>query len=235
MAYLTQSMDDPDLKSSLSDRSGEEGIYHIVVKELQRRYDRPRVIHRNYVETMTSLTPIKHTRARYAKLADTLEKTLQGFIRLKGENCQQIMTTITENLLPDISKHYWGERTIKCREVPPVEELIDFLRERADQAEEEEASRPKHPPEQKKGGKSNHFKQRAAVNVSAPQQNSTPTPQQQQRSSGPQRKASMRAPYPQTRYPCKLCNEYHYLFLCSTFEKMTITQRKEHVCAHRTA
>ena len=145
MAYLTQSMDDPELKRSLSDRSGEDGIYHIMVKELQRRYDRPRVMHRKYVETMKSLTTIKPTRAVYAQLADTLDNTLKGFIRLKGENCRQIMTTMAECVLPNTAKHYWSERTIKCRDVPPVEELIEFLRERADQAEEEEASQSKQP------------------------------------------------------------------------------------------
>ena len=164
MAYLTQSMDDPDLKRSLSDRSGEDVIYHIMVKELQRRYDRPRVMHRKYVETMKSLTTIR------AKFADTLENTLNGFIRLKGENCRQIMTTMAESVLPDIAQHYWSERTIKCREVPPVEELIEFYRERGDHAVEEEASRPRQLPAEKKGGRSNSFKQKAGVNVSAPQQ-----------------------------------------------------------------
>ena len=92
--------------------------------------------------------------------------------------------------------------------------------------------------DQKKSGKYHHPKQKASVNVASPQpakQAHSPQPKraqsppQQSRGSTPQRRSAGGSPFIPTRYPCKLCNEHHYLYSCSQFEQLTVPQRKEHI------
>ena len=87
LAYLKQSMDDPELKRSISDHSDEDGAYDNIVRELQDRFDRPRIMHKMYCESMRTMTTNKNTRAGITQLADTVTAIFNGFVCLKGENC----------------------------------------------------------------------------------------------------------------------------------------------------
>ena len=180
------------------------------------------------------------------KFADTLFDAVNGICRLEQEGIKAVATSLAVSLLPDQIRMDWENRTEESREVPCVMDLIEFIRKKSDNPMYKEKP-SQHPTEQKRGGRNQHSRQKASVNVSTPQPAkqathqqpqhapSAPSPQpssQPSQQSHHQRKAPAGSQYPPTRYPCKLCSEHHYLYVCSAFEKLTAAQRKEHVISN---
>ena len=148
---------------------------------------------------------------------------------------------LTDPDFHDRDNHVQGAQDLlewPARDVPPIEDLLKFLRRKADQAEEEEIPLTRHQSEKPKN-KHQSSKQRGSVHVATPQTASHPPPYQApqpatvqttpppQRGRGAQHK--QKTAYPPCRYVCPLCTENHYAFSCSIFENYTVAQRKEHV------
>ena len=128
--------------------------------------------------------------------------------------------------------------------MPPIEDLLKFLRRKADQAEEEEIPLTRRQSE-KPNNKHQSSKQRGSVHVATPQTASHPPPYQApqpatvqttpppQRGRGAQHK--QKTAYPPCRYVCPLCTENHYAFSCSIFENYTVAQMLESIAYAPTA
>ena len=90
--------------------------------------------------------------------------------------------------------------------------------------------RAKSPPQPRKNASNNSApgQQRPISPQRSEQSNSRQAPQQT-RNNGSGSSQQWSQSYPPCRYPCGLCNAYHFLHLCNTFLEMTVSQRREHV------
>ena len=151
---------------------------------------------------MKSLAPNLHTRAGMKELISQVTTILNGFIRLKAENCRQILTSMTEAVMDPKLRTLWNQRTDKLKDTPPVEDLLLFIKEQADQLEDvaiptptQQQERRARPPQPKYQGSTN-----SAVTPTLPP-STRPAPQ---RTSNP---LPARSIYSTTNYVCSVCQE----------------------------
>ena len=195
-----------------------------------------------YLHSVTNMSPVKTSQASLTEYADTLRESFDGLIRLKQTEAQFVLTSLAVGYLPDKIRMAWEEKTEASKTVPSVEELITFVRRKADNPLYAEKSAGSSYTTDKR----NHRQQvkpkgsaHVAVSqpVKAPAQQPAPQPVVQQsdqppaanRGSNQRNRSSLHTP---CRYNCPNCNEFHYAFSCSVFKRMPVTQRKEHVRTH---
>ena len=137
-------------------------------------------------------------------------------------------------------KHEWLTHTAKTTTTPPVEQVLQFIRERADQAEGEETVTSKHSNERNRNPKPSHHKNRGSHATAAPTQPVQSNPMTQVAlttpASSPQPnrgfQQGVRNEYPPCKYSCPLCPTNHYSFHCDIFKRYTPRQRLTHVQTH---
>ena len=226
LTYLVQAMQDTRVKSELAERLEEPGAYSKILSELQAEHDKPRWMHRRYCDQMKSLATNPHTREGMKLLISQVTVILNGFIRLKAENCRQILTSMTEAVMDTQLRALWNQRTDAKRTTPPIEELLQFIKDQADQMEDDTSTSTFKSPS---GDKVRHrqgpkYKGSAHSVVN-------PLPTSQSRGSQPKSNQSsyLRPTSTQPSSPCSLCHGGHPLFYCPTFEGYSVSQWKEHV------
>ena len=228
LTYLVQAMEDPRVKSELSERLDEPGAYAKILSELESEHDKPRWMHRRYCESMKTLAPNPHTREGMKQLISQVTVILNGFIRLKGENCRQILTSVTEAIMDPQLRALWNQRTDTRKTTHPIEELLQFIKDQADQLEDDSgAATPKST-----GGEKARYLQ-GQRHKGSTHSVVSPLPSGQMKVSQPKQgyQSYSRPPSTNVSSTCSLCQGGHHLFYCPTFEGYTVAQRKEHVMA----
>ena len=119
MTYLVQAMNDPRVKADFSERMDEDGAYQKILKELEEEHDKPRWMHRRYCEAMKNLSTNQHTREGMKNLISQVTVILNGFIRLKSENCRHILTSLVEAVMDGQLRALWNQRTDKQKTTHP--------------------------------------------------------------------------------------------------------------------
>ena len=198
-------------------------------KSLDEEHDKPRWMHRRYCEEMKNLSTNPHTREGMKSLISQVTVILNGFIRLKADNCRHISTSMVEAVMDTQLRSLWNQRTDKTKTTPPIEDLLQFIRDQADQLEDDPAlaarqhshqeKRVKHQQNQRYTGSTHSVVSTLPVSSNRGSQQS----QQHQQSS------SSRQPFTSNSSTCSLCQGSHHLFYCPTFEGYSVSQRKEHV------
>ena len=123
-----------------------------------------------------------------------------------------------------------GRHTEKRKDIPSVEELIDYIKMKSAQAPEEASPAPARQPAGKSRAKPQQPKYRGSTNtVAAP---TVSTPSSNTPSKGKGGSYTQKSSYPQCRYVCPLCADNHYAWLCTLFEQFSVVQRKDHVKKH---
>ena len=231
LTYLLKAMKDTVMRNSYSERVDDEGAYTAIIAELQAEFDRPRWMHRRYCESMRTLTTNPHTREGLKELVSKVTTIYKGFIRLKGEHCKHILTSMTEAVMDKELRALWNQRTDKLRETPPIEDLLTFIKDQADQmdhVEGAEVSRPHRQHPEKNKSKLPKHRQRGSTNVTTSSPSSAPS----QPAPNPAVINTAQAPRTAPRYSCPLCTDQHYPYQCSSFNEYSLTQRKKHVQDH---
>ena len=224
LTYLVQAMLDPRVKAEFSERLDEPGAYQKILKELEEEHDKPRWMHHRYCEAMKNLSTNPHTREGMKNLISQVNVILNGFIRLKGEDCRYILTSMTEAVLDPQLRALWNQRTDTKKTTPPIEELLQFVKDQSDLLEDESASSITKTNQEKKakGHQFHKFKGSTHSVVSPVPVVKGSQPKQVQQSYS-------RPPFTNNTSACSLCQGAHHLFYCPTFEGYTVLQRKEHV------
>ena len=150
MTYLVQAMADPRVKADFSERMDEDNAYKKILKELDEEHDKPRWMHRRYCESMKNLSTNPHTREGMKSLISQVTVILNGFIRLKAENCRHILTSMVEAVMDGQLRALWNQRTDKQKTTPPIEDLLQFIKDQADQLEDSSSSISNHNSHQEK-------------------------------------------------------------------------------------
>ena len=172
---------------------------------------------------MKALEPNTHTREGMKQLISKVNVILNGFIRLKGEDCRTILTSFTEGVMDPELRALWNQRTDSQKTTPPIEELLQFIKDQSDQLEDEVTSSAS--PISTKGVRHRQMpKYRGSTN-------SVVAPVPSQRGSQPKtNQPSVKRSF-SSQSSCPLCQGGHPLFFCPTFEGFNVSLRKEKVMA----
>ena len=236
LTYLLQAMQDPRVKKDLSERMEEPNAYQTFITELESTHDKPRWMHRRYVDRMVKMTT--HTRTREGLMAFLAEGQAikNGLTRLKGGDIDHVLTSIMELNMEPSTRALWNQKTTSTKTTPTVDNLFSFIKDEADQMDDQTAKEKVRPKQMNKKGSVNH------VQGSVPQQgyqhNATPyqpnaTPYQPQQR-GKQRSNNTPVHYgdrPPSTVSCYLCNGPHTMYYCPTFGSLSVPDRKGKVVA----
>ena len=225
--HLVQALKDPVQKTTYAERMDEVDAYNKLIKELTAKYDKPRWMHRNYCQKLKDLTTNQHNREGLTQLVGQVTQIYSGLQRLKATDAKHILTSLTESIMDVKLKELWYQRTDTIKETPPIEDLLEFITAQANQLEEVPSKIAKPGKDHyfdKKKIQQSKYKGSSHVTVPTSSQRSKPARQQQNVYSGQAEN---------TNYTCSVCQEGHLLFYCPLFKAYTITQRKEHIVAHK--
>ena len=234
LSYLRQAQKDVPLYNQICQNVTNGDSYEKVVAGLQDQFDRPREVHRIHVDNVMKMQPVKATRSSLMACATTLQGSIDGLTRLKQADAHSIFTTMVEPLLPEKVKNQWEEMTVDKKTVPPVEELIAFLRKRSAMPQYAEKIPSSTPSAEKKPFKQQN-RHKGSVHVASsspaqpPAQQPEPKPSNQGKSQSYRNKSQS---FPPCRYTCPGCSEAHYAYACKQFKEKSLLQRKEYVQAH---
>ena len=234
LSYLRQAQKDIPLYNQICQNIANGDSYEKVVAGLQDQFDRPREVHRIYVDNIAKMQAVKPTRSSLMACATTLQSSIDGLTRLKQLDAKYIFTTMVEPLLPEKVKNQWEEATVDRKTVPPVEELITFLRKRSAMPQYADKPPSTTPAEKKPFKQQNRHKGSVHVASSSPAQ-PTPQPSEPRQPSYPSKNSGYKSklqPFSHCRYTCPSCKEQHYAYACLQFKEKTLAQRKEYVQLH---
>ena len=157
------------------------------------------------------------------ELLTKVDSIYKGFNRLKKGDIQYILTSAIEEVMGKEIRALWNQRTDGIKEIPPIEELVKFIKAQADQMDQLQKPEPTKAPRHQGERKQQPFrqKQRGTANVST----SSSVPASNQPAPQPPQTTQSSKP----RYSCPLCPEQHYPYQCSHFNQFSLTQRKKHV------
>ena len=218
LTYLLQAMQDPVVKHDMAERLDEPGAYAKIMDELTHTHDKPRWMHRKYVEQLRKMESRPHTREGLRLLLSESHAILNGLNRLKGGDINVILTSTLEAVMAPATRSLWNQQTHTLKNTPLVDEMFSFLKDQADQLDDTS----------NKGDKVRQRqlpKQRGSVNSMT---GSTPY---NDRGSKPRQNHQYNDRQSSPMNPCFNCQGDHALFYCPTFKGLAIPQRREKVIA----
>ena len=254
LALLTDLVADPALHEYMvTVNDGEPGRYDEAVKYLTQRFNRPRELHAIHCIALATLPAIKGSPAELSATADSLHSAVSGLRRTGFTSLDQIATSLAVSVLPDSLRQLWENLTAAQKDVPNVDDFIEFLRTKATMANKVQKVGTSFAPSQQKPHNTKREKPRGRqsgqqdgrVHVTAPQaepeqqQQQRPAQRQQQRPAQPRQQgrgqsrngnnsSSSYTPNPCT-VSCNLCQQMHYVFACRVFKEMNVVARRQHV------
>ncbi len=86
---------------------------------------------------MKTLAANPHTREGMKQLISQVTVIQNGLVRLKAAESKYILTSLDPEL-----RALWNQRTDSKKNTPPIEELLQFIKDQADQMEDNTASKP---------------------------------------------------------------------------------------------
>ena len=213
--YLRQAIPDPELQLLLHSPAETSDFYLEVVEELKERFDKTREIHKLLSRTLVDLTSPKQTRTDLRKLVDLVKRTISSLKATGQYDIDSLLSSIVFSILPSRLQTSWAQHSKKQKKVPPISQLLTFLRDHAETLPSTGPPLPaatpaepssKKPFTRKPDWKQDHHKPKCVHSV-------TPT-----------------SSY---RWECILCKpEKHPLHLCPNWATLTVLQRLGHVQTH---
>ena len=119
LGYLRQAQQDPELKRRISENIDNGDKYEDVIAKFRQHFDRPRQMHRIYVQQILQLSQVKPTRSSILDCASTVQSAMNGLKRLEQWDAPSIFTSIIENLLPTQLRAKWADDTISSKKCLP--------------------------------------------------------------------------------------------------------------------
>ena len=131
LAYLREAIRDP-MTSPLLYRSSSSPTQY-GDQPLIARYDRKHLIHKNYSLALANCNFItKGTEEEIRSLVDTAEHNLSGLKETGQGDLNTFLTSIFETKLPKRLHESWREYSKDSKTVPPIQDLLKFLKEKMD-------------------------------------------------------------------------------------------------------
>ena len=220
LIYLRKAIIHQPTRDLLDAPREEEDSYAEVVRELKRRFDLPKEVHKTLVQRIINLTLIRDTQEEIMGLMDAVRKALLSLKRTGSYCLESFMTSVVYLILPRKLQVLWEQHTKKDKKVIDVFTMLDFFTEHAGtltpaslrqshQASKSDPSdkRSRHPGTRKVDTQTQ--KQKTYVHV-----NST-------------------AAATSYKWDCPICpGDKHPLYKCPKWLGYSVTQRLEHVRNH---
>ena len=209
--YLRKAVTDPDIQLLLHSPTETPDMYLDVVQELKTRFNKTREIHRHLTKSLVSTPSPKQTRVELRRLADTVKRTIDSLKSTKYYDLDSFMIYL---ILPSRLQTLWDQHTKKDKGVPPVQQLLLFIRDHA------ETLPSTHPPPAEKAtdpGRKPHKKF-----------------DKKEQYQHPKTKGNIHVVTPADayRWECSLCRpDKHPLHVCPKWSSFNINQRLGHIQA----
>ena len=224
LKLFRDAMQDKTLKVQIANCISQGMAYQKVVQEVTDQFDNPRAQHKICLERAWELKPMVSTKTSMLTVVNEMQRIITGLEKLGSYDAPSILTHMVEKLLPPDLYEKWDELTSSVRKVPPIERLLQFLKERAFMSQYNRAtpapSAAAAP--SPKAAKPKIIKQKTGYSASSHPVTTTPV---ETTPATPTPKSN----YPPCRYQCQLCPEKHYPYNCSIFKSKTPSQRKAYV------
>ena len=198
LIYLRKAVKDPDTQNLLHSPSETPEMYQEVVKELHSRFNRTREIHRNLTQSLLQLPTVKQTRLDLKRLVDSVKRTIDSIKNTGHYDIDAFLTSLVYLSLPSRLQTLWEQSSKKQKGVPPVDQLLTFIREHAGTL----------PSTQPNSGKA----------VEPPEKRTPRRPEKRQDHHSQRQKSNVLVvtPAPSYKWECALCKpEKHPLYICS--------------------
>ena len=134
--YLLQAMLDPRVKHDFSERMDEPDAYAKFMAELEATHDKPRWMHRKYVERLRNMESHPRTREGLKLLLAEGHAINNGLLRLKGGDISRILTSTMESAMDPATRALWNQKTTSIKTTPAVDDLFTFLKDESDQLDD---------------------------------------------------------------------------------------------------
>ena len=212
--YLRMAIKDEEAKKLLYSPTETPDFYLEVVKELKRRFDRTREVHRALTKNILDLQTPKQTRVDLRKLTDQVKRLISSFKATGHYSIDAFLCSTVYLLLPLKLQTSWDQHTKKDKGVPSVDSLLTYLQDHAEALPVCTTDKTGEPTPVKKAPSTKSYQapkgNRNQANVATP---ATPTTK----------------PY---KWECNLCRpDKHPLHLCPKWASFPLPQKMSHIQA----
>ena len=210
--YLRQAISDPELKLLLHSPAETPDFYLEVVEELKERYNKTREIHKVLCRTLADIPSVKQTRADLRRLVDLVKRTISSLKATSQYDMESFLSSIVVSVLPSRLQTSWAQHTRKDKGVPPITQLLSYLREHAETLPSTGPSPAPTTPDP------------------ATKKSSPPRKDRKQEVHKPKGVHTVSTTTKVHHWECILCRpEKHPLHLCPKWANLTVAQRKGHI------
>ena len=151
LTYLREAIKDPAASPLLYTSSSSPTQYEELIQVLISRYDRKRLIHKNYSLALVNCNSItKGAEEEIRSLMDTVEYNLRGLKQTGQDDLNTCLTSLFETKFPKRLHESWREYSKDFKTVPPIQDLLAFLKEKMDTLPEMTPAKAEHKLEYKK-------------------------------------------------------------------------------------
>ena len=231
--YLLQAMLDPRVKHDFSERMDEPDAYAKFMAELEATHDKPRWMHRKYVERLRNMESHPRTREGLKLLLAEGHAINNGLLRLKGGDISRILTSTMESAMDPATRALWNQKTTSIKTTPAVDDLFTFLKDESDQFDDSTSKGEKVRQRQLPKSRGSVNSVSGATPYQGQYTGATPY-QSQNRGSKPRQNQQSNHhsnDRPTSTIACYFCQGPHTMFYCPTFGGLTVQERKEKVVA----
>ena len=218
LQYLRQAVKDPDVQALLHSPTESEDMYVQLVLELKERFNKTREIHRHLTKSLVQLASPKQTRVELRRMVDSIKRTIDSIKTTEFYTLDAFLSSLVYLILPQKLQTLWDQNTKKDKGVPPVLQLLKFIKEHAETLPS--TAPPTTPPTEKPSDNSHRKPPRKADKRS-----------DYQTSKG---RGTVHSVTPAVTYKweCSLCKpEKNPLHVCPKWAAFTLAQRMAHINA----
>ena len=136
LAYLRDAVEAGPAKHVIKGLSHSAGSYEQAIECLRQRYDKPRLIHQNHVRAIVEAPVVKSGNARELRLLhDVVNQHVRSLRTIKGDTFEAFVSSSVEMKLDRASKFAWQQSMRERRDIPSIDELLEFIDGRAQASE----------------------------------------------------------------------------------------------------
>ena len=218
LQYLRQAIKDPDLQHLLHSPLETEDMYVSVIAELKDRFNKVREIHAHLTDSILKIQTPKQTRVDLRRAVDSFKRTIDTLKQTEHYTMDAFLSSRFYLALPQRLQTLWDQHTKKDKGVPPILNLLKFVKEHA-----ETLPSVIHTPSEKPSDNSQK------KNPRRPDQKPN---YQNQKGRGAVHSVSPATPTHSYKWDCTLCKpEKHPLHACPKWASYNVTQRLAHIAA----
>ena len=218
LQYLRQAVKDPDLQSLLHSPLETEDMYVSVIAELKDRFNKTREIHAHLTDAVIKLPTPKQTRVDLRRAVDSFKRTIDSLKQTEHYTLDAFLSSRFYLALPQRLQTLWDQHTKKDKGVPPILNLLKFIKEHAETLPSV-INTPSDKPSDNSQKKN-------------PRKSDQKPSYQNQKGRGAVHSVSPATPTYSYKWDCTLCKpEKHPLHACPKWAGYNITQRLAHIAS----